>query len=144
MENKRRYTQMRYKAKYNEVTTMAEDKLKIQMYELTCTKCGEKFFSKNPRVKICDECKAKKLHDRLHAYYENTLKQKRAEQREKRIKKYKVKVCRTCGAEFRPTSKQHVNCPSCIEKAKTVIRDVSSGNKVREAVSTSTIVEEVK
>lgn len=121
---------------------MADETVKIQMYELTCTKCGEKFYSKNPRVKICDECKAKRLHDRLHAYYENTLKEKRAKEREKRIKNYEVKVCKTCGKEFKPTSKQHVNCPECIEKAKLVY--VSSENTNREADSTSTIVETVK
>lgn len=53
----------------------------IKAYKLTCQKCGKEFYSENPRMKKCQECKSQVIHERCKKYYQEVTKFKRIEAR---------------------------------------------------------------
>lgn len=87
----------------------------VQAYELVCQECGKTFYSENPRTKKCQECKSAVIHNRCKKYYEEVLKQKRAEANARR-KAEGIKIkCRVCGKIFKADDGRHTTCPACKE-----------------------------
>ena len=92
-------------------------------FKVTCIKCGKKYDAKVNRNGLCDDCRAIRISETKHKYYE---KQK---QRYFDIKPPHEVICTKCGKTFMTQLNENI-CPDC----KLVIsreKAIKSSNKKR-------------
>ena len=92
-------------------------------FEVTCTNCGKKYTAKVNRHGLCEDCRAIKISETKHRYYEKQ-KQKYFE-----LKTPEDAVCTKCGKHFL-TQRSETICPDCkliISREKAIKRS----NKIR-------------
>ena len=75
-------------------------------FEVTCKNCGKKYIAKVNRNGFCDDCRAVKLSETKHRYYEKR-KQKYFE-----VKPPQEALCTMCGKTFMTQLNEHI-CPDC-------------------------------
>ena len=95
----------------------------------TCRICHKEFIPTDEKQTACESCSAK-LKARMKAYYNKTLKARRAEKRAN--KDPHVLVCAKCGKEFTTTQGNRKYCDECkATYMRDYIREYSKTDKAR-------------